>query len=663
MRVLNHRGIRVVVFLATLFTALVLTRKASALPDGLHDVSSSGCNSCHGGAGTWTFSAAFGTPSGGNASLVGTTWYVDPNTDIFMNFTVDSPSKACAWKGFFVKTDSGDVGTLTATSGNAWTKPADSGGPATNSVTHNAPQKACSAATFGFKWHSPNAFSKTSTLIGWGNTVDDPTFTNVSNKTYITFRTRDNDGSGCTIGATCRTRNCVDGTCCNSGCSGECNTCAGGTCGVLFSKTTRSGAACPGTGPCSAECRGSSSCTYASASTVCVGASCDPATSIAVKDAFCNGSGTCVPGATENCAPNACNAVKTGCGTGCSTDAECSAGSYCSSSNCLVKKDNGAACSAINQCKSNFCVDGVCCNNICDGQCSSCNGTTPGTCSAVTGAPTGGRPACATDGISTCGGACGGTSLGACVYPTSECRPASCDSGVAILAANCDGAGTCPLTTTKVCTPYTCKGTSCATTCVVDGDCGASSYCKAGVCTPKSVVGDGCATDAECSTGLCVDGACCNTACTGQCEACDVLGKVGTCVNVTDAPHGKRAACELGTDGCPTACNGTIGATCSPASCDAGADATADATDDTAATSEAGETGGGDAGGEAGDDALTLPDALKSDTAGEPTDEVNENANCACRTTGRPRAPYGFALFGLGLGALILRQRRRRPGL
>jgi hypothetical protein len=54
----------------------------------------------------------------------------------------------------------------------------------------------------------------------------------------------------------------------------------------------------------------------------------------------------------------------------------------------------GSPCAARSECSSGFCVDGVCCNEACEGACQACDGETPGTCAAVTGEPHGDRPTC-----------------------------------------------------------------------------------------------------------------------------------------------------------------------------------------------------------------------------------------------------------------------------
>ena len=68
---------------------------------------------------------------------------------------------------------------------------------------------------------------------------------------------------------------------------------------------------------------------------------------------------------------------------------ECTGGMTCNGAGACGSpvgglKPNGQLCAAGNECTSGFCVDGVCCNNACDGQCRTCE---TGTCANVTRKP------------------------------------------------------------------------------------------------------------------------------------------------------------------------------------------------------------------------------------------------------------------------------------
>jgi hypothetical protein len=96
------------------------------------------------------------------------------------------------------------------------------------------------------------------------------------------------------------------------------------------------------------------------------------------------------------------------------------------------------------QCSSGNCVDGVCCDLPCAGQCEACNlPQRVGSCAAVVGPPQAPRFACS--GASVCAGRCDGTNRLACAFPGAEqtCAPATCEISGARLASTCNGAGTC----------------------------------------------------------------------------------------------------------------------------------------------------------------------------------------------------------------------------
>ena len=58
----------------------------------------------------------------------------------------------------------------------------------------------------------------------------------------------------------------------------------------------------------------------------------------------------------------------------CHADVDCPTGDFCDcSGHCtMTKQDNGASCQCPIDCKSGFCVDGVCCNVACTGCCETC---------------------------------------------------------------------------------------------------------------------------------------------------------------------------------------------------------------------------------------------------------------------------------------------------
>ena len=91
------------------------------------------------------------------------------------------------------------------------------------------------------------------------------------------------------------------------------------------------------------------------------------------------------------------------------------------------KTKRGETCSVKEDCITDNCVDGVCCESACTGACEACGETDrKGTCVAVTGQPRGDRTKCPGNGTA-CGGACDGANRTACGYPgaTTTCGPPS----------------------------------------------------------------------------------------------------------------------------------------------------------------------------------------------------------------------------------------------
>lgn len=362
---------------------------------------------------------------------------------------------------------------------------------------------------------------------------------------------------------------CVDGVCCNSACSGQCQACDvnPGTCTTVPSGQPHGDRpACGSDGTlCAGSCNGTvtTSCFYPGASTECIAASC--ADGVETLRSVCNAAGRCNPKQTADCSPFSCG--PTACFGNCSDNVQCEAGKYCLGGNCVPKLDNGDVCSNGSQCESDLCVDGVCCDKPCQGQCEACNlAGSEGTCSITTGAPVGGRPQCVTD-DTLCGGVCDGKLRTSCTYlgAGTSCRAESCKNGVATLGAFCNGAGTCPSLVTQDCGAVGCnaKGTRCDGDCVVDTDCPLNQACSAGICRPKGGNGSACARDDECISGICTDGFCCNAGCQGQCEACDVPGSEGLCTPTVGPPHGTRAPCASDGSACAGTCDGVQRKSCS----------------------------------------------------------------------------------------------------
>ena len=301
----------------------------------------------------------------------------------------------------------------------------------------------------------------------------------------------------------------------------------------------------------------------------------------------CDGSTpTCPVRADISCGNFACGS-STECRTTCVTSSDCGTKFYCLNNDCVPRIDPGQKCKIDAECSvSNpHCVDGVCCDTTCTGQCEACNVSgNVGTCVGVKGKPIAPRVACAADGTN-CDGFCDPSNRTACQFPdkSTSCRDAACDTktNAAVAESFCTGKGSCALIDTVDCEPYACGGAACAGNCTADAQCAADAYCQAGKCTPKGKPADKCSTDKQCGTGHCADGVCCDSACTGQCEACSgVAGaKAGTCSPVTGDPLGKKTACAAADAACAGSCDGknrlsciypAQGKVCRPGACEGG---------------------------------------------------------------------------------------------
>lgn len=226
---------------------------------------------------------------------------------------------------------------------------------------------------------------------------------------------------------------------------------------------------------------------------------------------------------------------------------------------------NGEACGAGGECRTGFCVDGVCCDTACNGVCESCAAPVKGTCSPVPAntdpdqeckpearPDAGVSDASAEAGIeinvpdggalasddAPCAGSCNGAR--ACAYPGKEkvCGSEFCNTPSQAAAFTCDAKGRCDIGFTE-CGNFACEGTSCLKGCTAPDDCGPESVCKSGVCQPKLANGVLCTTGAECASGFCTDGVCCNSQCNdipgGTCAKPGAVGKCSCSKN-----------CELG---------------------------------------------------------------------------------------------------------------------
>jgi hypothetical protein len=181
-----------------------------------------------------------------------------------------------------------------------------------------------------------------------------------------------------------------------------------------------------------------------------------------------------------------------------------------------IPRGLGAPCLGVADCESATCVDGVCCDSLCDPSdpanlCKACNvagheghcfaatgGTDAGGCRAV---PLG-QPCtlpsdcasgfCAPQGVccdAACTGNCRSCALGIApghctpLGAGTQCAPRACMGDSNLSARACDGAGTCAAATATDCTPYTCNpaGAVCFTRpCAGNQQCAQGHTCNSG---------------------------------------------------------------------------------------------------------------------------------------------------------------------------------------
>ncbi len=179
----------------------------------------------------------------------------------------------------------------------------------------------------------------------------------------------------------------------------------------------------------------------------CVAGSCtDGVATAGETDVDCGGA-KCAPcangkacGDNGDCESGACTTGGSGGSAGdgsvcapCTLSAQCDAAKYCKQGSCAADKKVGKACGEAAECEGDRCVDGVCCEDACDGVCVACS--EPGSLGTCTSVPADTDPAdeCAS-------GACDGA--GACKFDLGHaCKlGAECSSGTCVDGVCCDTA-------------------------------------------------------------------------------------------------------------------------------------------------------------------------------------------------------------------------------
>ncbi|MGE3669079.1 MAG: DNRLRE domain-containing protein [Polyangiaceae bacterium] len=269
--------------------------------------------------------------------------------------------------------------------------------------------------------------------------------------------------------------------------------------------------------PCNStsQCNGSDQCVEG----VCCNTSCGGTCQSCLASKSTSATGTCgnIDSRTDpdNECTHTCNGAGA-CGTGCNNDTDCASTHWCSGNVCTLKGAVGDTCSANNQCANGQCVDQRCCST------SSCP-----TCQACRANITVGS-----DG--TC------ANIDPFTDPFNECSPGSCNGG------------------------------ACTTSCTSDSQCNADHYCSSssgGTCQPDKAAGSVCSGDTidatgahQCATGNCVDGRCCTSSCTTPCRSCaNTSGTCTTVVSNQDDPGTCSGAVTCNAGG---QCLPTNGSTC-----------------------------------------------------------------------------------------------------
>ncbi len=348
------------------------------------------------------------------------------------------------------------------------------------------------------------------------------------------------NGNACSTGMDCASGVCADAVCCDKPCGG---------CAACLRAST---------GQPDGTCASVSDGLDPHGACVAAGATCTAGT---LSNQVCNGSAACRKN-TTSCAPFTCTADGKGCATSCASDGECAGTQYCDSTHvCATKAMRAALCTGDHQCVSGFCVDGVCCDSRCDGQCQACaEPGSVGTCGPVSNKPRAPRADCAGAGT-PCYGRCGGTNIAACDYPTggTTCG-AGCSDGKRQV---CDGTGAC-LAPAPCSGNFACDGTTtCKSNCASDDDCASGFTCAAGKCAPKgaatcsadgsqSIPGGDAGPVHTCAPYRCTSAGTCGTQCTttDDCAAgsnCDTSVPPGKCMPAPVA--GASGGCALGPQG------------------------------------------------------------------------------------------------------------------
>lgn len=345
------------------------------------------------------------------------------------------------------------------------------------------------------------------------------------------------EGIACMVPSDCASAFCVDSVCCDSPCDAECAACSNatkgggsdGVCGVAAEGTDPHddcAIAAPDTcGHATGLCAAFGACALYPTGTLC-GDSPSCTSGVATLQDACDGNGTCADSGTSGCGLYACGA--SACLSSCADHPDCADTAYCDAGACVPKKTNGIVCGADVECATGACVDGVCCNNACQGLCAACSvaagATVDGTCGPV---------AVGTDPASECAGAevCGGVGIckkpdGATCTTTAECLSGSCADGYCCNAPCLGLCQACSATKKGIGSNGSCGFITLLSD--PDNECPGVTTCSgSGTCALLNL-GESCTTGAECQSGTCTEGVCCTGTCLGICRSCLAVKTGGT---------------------------------------------------------------------------------------------------------------------------------------
>jgi len=382
-------------------------------------------------------------------------------------------------------------------------------------------------------------------------------------------------GAVCTKDDDCEGKHCHDGVCCESSCQGACVSCNlvghEGTCWPIAAGLADPRGVCKDSGAASCgqtgSCDGMGNCDKYSRGTVCSPPLCSGDRLLTA--ATCDGQGACSQPDVNECPPYRC--INGACKVPCATDTDCQPGHACVNGSCGPKQP-GQACAANSECASNFCVDGVCCTEACQGACRSCAlPSSKGRCTNLPDGSSDSRNVCRDMGAGSCktDGRCDGG--GGCrIYKKdTPCAGESCNNNVYVGPSACDGTGTCVAPRSQSCAPFACNGNKCFDACTQDKNCVPPNVCNGNSCG-KKMNGASCNNGPlECISQICAQGICCATACDGVCKSCALTNSRGTCTNLPAgqadstntcvdqgaASCGNNGKCEAG--GCQKYAKGT----------------------------------------------------------------------------------------------------------